>query len=143
MGETTLNEERNEAEKTELLLGINVFDQPAEASGAKAWGNLITNLLFMSPGSIPSDPEMGCDIGKYEFGFIDDVVEDIEEKIQNQVSTYLPDVPLESIEISNGSESGDPNILYIKIIFSIDDREDNIAVVAAEKVNSIINFVVV
>ena len=139
----TLNEERNECEKTELLFGINVFDQPAEASGTKAWGILITNLLFMTPGSIPSDPEMGCDIGQYEFGFIDDVVEDIEENIQHQVSTYLPDIPLESIEISNGSDTGDPHILYVKLLFSIDDSENNIAVVAAEKVNSIINFVVV
>lgn len=138
-----MDDGRNECEKSELVLGINVFDQPAETSGAKAWGNLITNLLFMSPGSIPSDPEMGCDIGQYEFGFIDDVVEDIEENIQNQVNTYLPDIPLESIEISNGAEAGDPNILYVKIVFSVDGSKDNIAVVAAEKVNSIINFVVV
>lgn len=138
-----MNEERNECEKAELVLGINVFDQPAEVSGTNAWGALVANLLFMVPGTIPSDPEMGCDLGQYEFSFIDDVKDDIEENIRNQLSTYLPDIPLEMIDISNGSASGDPNILYIKLIFDMEDSEENIAVVAAEKVNSIINFAVV
>lgn len=136
-------EERTECEKKEMLLSINAFDQPAEATGAKAWGNLITNLLFMVPGTIPSDPEMGCDIAKYEFAFIDDAKEELEEIIQEQISTYLPDIPLESLDIKNEPESQNPNILYITLTFSIEDPEDNILVVAAEKVNSIINFVIV
>lgn len=138
-----MTDERMECEKTELLLSINAFDQPAEASGAKAWGNLVTNLLFMSPGTIPSDPEMGCDVGQYEFSFIEDVREELEQIIQDQISTYLPDVPIESVEIKNGYDQGEPNVLYITLTFNIEDNEDNVAVVAAEKVNSLINFVVV
>lgn len=136
--------ERNESEKAELLLGINVFDQPAASSGAKAWGLLVANLLLMVPGTIVSDPEMGCDIGQYEFSFIDDVVDDIEENIRNQISTYLPDIPLETLTIENGANSGSPGVLYIKLTFTMNEpTADNVAVVAAEKVNSIINFVVV
>ena len=136
--------ERNESEKAELLLGINVFDQPAATSGAKARGNLVANLLLMVPGTIVSDPEMGCDIGQYEFSFIDDVVDDIEENIRKQISTYLPDIPLESLSIENGAATGNPDILYIKLSFTMNDMtKDNVAVVAMEKVNSIINFAVV
>lgn len=138
-----MTEERMECEKTELLLSINAFEQPAEASGATAWGNLVANLLFMTPGTIPSDPEMGCDIAQYEFSFIDEVQEELEEKIQNQISTYLPDIPIESVEIKNGYDQGEPNVLYITLTFTINDSENNVAVVAAEKVNNLINFVVV
>lgn len=136
-------EDKLECEKKEMLLSINSFDQPAEASGAKAWGNLITNLLFMVPGTIPSDPAMGCDIGQYEFGFIDDEMDEIRENIENQISMYLPDIPLESITLTNGADYGESNILYITMVFSMEDNEDNIAVVAAEKANTIINFAVV
>ena len=65
--------DRLEAEKTELVLGINSFNKPAEKSGVEAWCKLITNLLFMAKGTYPTDPDMGCDIGQYEFAFIDDI----------------------------------------------------------------------
>lgn len=136
-------DDRNECEKSELMLGINVFDQPGETSGAKAWGILVSNLLIMAPGTYPSDPEMGCDIGQYEFAFIDEVADEIEENLTNQLNTYLPDIPLESITIENGANSGDPGVIYIKLVFSMNEDDDNVVVAAMEKVNSIINFAVV
>lgn len=138
-----MTEEKQECEKSEMLLSINAFDQPTETTGPKAWANLIKNLLFMVPGSIPSDPEMGCDIGQYEFMFIDEVIDDVQENIEKQIYTYLPDIPLESVSVQNGKDYGSPNILYITLVFNIEDVEDNITVVAAEKINSIINFAIV
>lgn len=132
-----------ECEKKELLLGINAFDRPTETSGAKAWGNLVANLAFMTRGTMPSDPEMGCDIPKYEFRFIDDVKEEIEELLRDQISTYLPDIPLETVSVDTYTTDTGRVILLIKIIFNMEDNEDNVAVIAAEKSNSIINFTVV
>lgn len=132
-----------ECEKKELLLGINAFDQPTETSGAKAWGNLVANLAFMSPGTIPSDPQMGGDIPKYEFRFIDDSKDEIEQNLRDQISTYLPDIPLDTVYVDTYTTDSGRVILLIKIIFNMEDNEDNVAVIAAEKSNSIINFTVV
>lgn len=135
--------DRLECEKTELVLGVNVFNQPAEQSGAKAWGTLVANLAFMTPGAMPTDPEMGVDIQKYEFSFIEDVSSEIEEKMRSQISTYLPDIPLESVEVTKElTETGEP-ILLIKLIFDAASNEDQFVVIAAEKSNTIINFAVV
>lgn len=131
--------ERMESEKVELSFGLNAFNDPLEVSGAKAWANLISNLIFMSPGSMPSDPEMGIDIRQYEFMFIDDVKNDIEQNITDQVNTYFPDIPLESVTVNTDSTQTGRVILLIILSFLIDDVRD-IAVVAAEKANSIINF---
>lgn len=136
-------EERRESEKAELLFSINAFDQPAECSTAQAWGNLITNLMFMVPGTIPSDPEMGLDIAQYQFSYLEETIDTLEELIQEQVETYLPDIPLQSISLRSGEEEGSPNTLLITMTFEVDDPNDNIVVVAAQKSNSIINFAVV
>lgn len=122
-----------DADKIEPILALNAFNKPAEASGVTAWTKLITNLLFMEPGAYPTDPEMGCDIGKYEFGFLDDVLDEINENIANQVQTYLPDIPVTTINASKTySDTGKP-ILLIAIEFSV-ENDNEIAVVATEKV---------
>ena len=132
-----------DAEKKELSLSINSFNQPTEVVGAKAWANLVTNLLFMTKGSYPTDPEMGCELQKYEFSFIDEVSDEIQETISEQVRTYLPDIPLESVSVTKEYvQSGQP-ILLIVLEFSYADGEIDNAVVAAEKANNLINFEVV
>lgn len=130
-----------EAEKVEVVLGIDNFNKPAEATGAKAWGNLIAELVFMTPGTMPTDPEMGCDIQKYEFSFIDDVRDEIEQLITDQVHTYYPDIPFDSLSISHEVLENGNTVLLIQISFILEDYHE-IAVVAAEKTNSIINFAV-
>lgn len=134
--------DRLESEKTELVLGINSFNKPAEKSGPDAWCNLITTLLFMKKGTYPTDPDMGCEIQQYEFEFIDDVIDKIEESITEQCRKYLSDIPLESVTVTKDtSDSGKPIILIV-IEFTYDGRSD-VAVVAAEKTDNLINFDVV
>lgn len=86
-----------EASKKELLLGIDVFNKPAELIGKNAWSQLILNLLFLEPGTYPSMPEMGIGIKSYDYEYMDDVIIDLPSIIQNQVEIYLPDVPLTNV----------------------------------------------
>ena len=51
-----------EFEKAELKLEINAFDNPTRLNDLKAWSQLLLNLLFLRPGTYPSQPEMGIDI---------------------------------------------------------------------------------
>lgn len=134
--------ERSDYEKAELILGINSFNKPAEKSGPDAWGSLVSNLLFMKKGTYPTDPEMGCELQKYQFSFIDDVIEEIEEIITNQIRKYLPDIPFDSVIISKEtSDTGKP-ILLILLTF-ITSNNENTVVVAAEQTDNNINFEVV
>lgn len=134
--------ERSDYEKAELVLGINSFNKPAEKSGPNAWGSLVSNLLFMKKGTYPTDPEMGCELQKYQFSFIDDVIEEIEEIITNQIRKYLPDIPFDSVIISKEtSDTGKP-ILLILLTF-ITSNNENTVVVAAEQTDNNINFEVV
>ena len=135
--------ERSDYEKAELILGINSFNKPAEKSGPEAWGALVSNLLFMKKGTYPTDPDMGCEIQKYEFSFIDDVVDEIEELISDQIRRYLPDIPFDTVTISKEtSDTGKP-ILLILLSFTYNENTTDTVVVAAEKTNSNINFEVV
>lgn len=132
-----------DAEKKELSLSINSFDQPTELVGVDAWAKLVANLLFMKKGSYPTDPEMGCELQQYEFSVIDEVTDEIQELITEQVRTYLPDIPLDTVSVKKDYMQGGQPIMLIILEFSYNDGELDTAVVAAEKSNNLINFEVV
>lgn len=129
----------SESDKRELVLGVNCFDKPAEAIGVNAWAKLVTNLLFMKKGTYPSEPDMGIEIQKYEFSFIDDVKEELETEITEQVHTYLSSVPLSGINISSTTLESGKVVLLVVLEFSYNGNLDS-AVVAAENSANLINF---
>ena len=129
----------SESEKKELVLGINSFNKPAEAIDVNAWIKLVTNLLFMKKGTYPSEPEMGIEIQKYEFSFIDDVKEELEMEVTEQIHTYLPGIPLSGINISSTTLESGKIVLLVILEFSYNGNT-NSAVVAAENSANLINF---
>jgi hypothetical protein len=131
-----------ESSKIELQFGLNSFDTPAENSGIKAWVRLISQLCFIVPGSYQSVPAMGIGIQNYDFSMIDNIQDDLEDKITEQVRTYLPDIPFDSVEIRRLSDTY-PDVLLILFNFTYDDKIET-AVVAAQT-NSVngINFEIV
>lgn len=129
-----------EAQKKELLLGLNSFQQPAEVSGIAAWVKLITHLLFLRKGTYPSDPEMGIGIQTYDYAFIDDIARDLQEAITIQIRTYLPDIPFDSAVVDKTSTESGQVLLLVILNFVVNNGDLQTAVVAAESSNNIINF---
>ena len=127
-----------EANKKELGLGTNAFNKPVEYTGYKAWCQLILNLLFLRPGTYPSIPEMGIGIQDYDYEFLDDVKENIQSNIEGQIKTYLPNIPLDSIELQSVDYNG-RRILMI-VINLIDNGQTVTSVVASEITNKLIDF---
>jgi len=127
-----------ESSKKELILGLNSFNKPGEVIGKDAWIKLITYLMFMKKGSYPSCPTMGIGIQQYDYQFMDKVITDLQMDIQDQISTYLPDIPLESVSIDS-SEINGQMILLITLTFIDNGLTDN-AVVATIVAPNIINF---
>ena len=128
-----------ESEKSELTLSINSFDEPMEVKGSDAWAKLIANIIFMAPTTMPTDPEMGFDIHRYQFTFIDDKRTEIEQGIYDQVKTYYPDIPLDSVDVSTKTMSNGEPLLIIILSFT-SNGEETTSVIAAEKTKGVLNF---
>lgn len=127
-----------ESSKKELGLSINTFNKPTEYIGTTAWSQLIMNLLFLRPGTYPSIPNMGIGIQDYEFEFLDVTIEKLNTAINSQIQLYLPDIPLESVNVSSFVHEG-RTILYIAINL-YNNGAISTSVVASEVSTKIIDF---
>ena len=106
-----------ESSKTELRLALNSFEKPDELSDVSAWSQLLLNLIFLKPGTYPSIPGMGVGIENYQYDFLDDAIDQLTAAIVTQQQTYLPDIPLASVQISKVLHSGS-QILVIHMMFN-------------------------
>ena len=127
-----------EANKKELGLSTNVFNKATEYQGKTAWFQLILNLIFLRPGTYPSIPNMGVGLQDYEYEYIDDVKDNIRNKIEEQVNLFLPDVPLTSVEVTSVEYEGKTILL---IVISLEDKGQIVTgAVASEVTNHLIDF---
>ena len=127
-----------EANKKELGLSTNVFNKATEYQGKTAWFQLILNLIFLRPGTYPSIPNMGVGLQDYEYEYIDDVKDNIRNKIEEQVNMFLPDVPLASVEVTSVEYEGKTILL---IVISLEDNGQIVTgAVASEVTNHLIDF---
>lgn len=126
-----------ESNKKELEIALNSFNKPTEIKGKEAWIRLIIYLLYIKKGTYPSNPNIGIDIRRYEFEFIDKAIPLLQNEISDQTKWFLPDVPLVSVIVDSTRVRGD-TILLIILTFE-DNTPDNVAVIATSAYN-IIDF---
>lgn len=128
-----------EANKKELGLSTNVFNKQTEYQGKNAWFQLILNLIFLRPGTYPSIPNMGVGIQDYEYEYIDDVKDNIRNKIEEQIKLFLPDVPLASVDVNSVNYEGKTILL---IVISLNDNGQIVTGAVASEVtkNRLIDF---
>jgi len=127
-----------ESSKKELVLGVNVLNKPGERSGPAAWAQLILQLIFLRPGTYPSQPNMGVGIQDYDYEFVEVAVEKLNSIIPAQVAMYLADIPVDSIMVSSFEYQG-KQIMMIQINL-IDNGAVVSEVIAVEVKNKIIDF---
>lgn len=127
-----------ESSKKELSLGINVFNKPTELSGPNAWSQLILNLLFLRPGTYPSQPSMGIGIQDYDYEFLDAAISKLDTEINSQIRIYLPDIPLDGVSVQSTIYNG-KTILMIVIQLVVNGGIVT-SVVASEVSDKIIDF---
>lgn len=129
----------NDVYKKELSLSLNPFGRPREYSGKAAWAHLIMNLIMMEPGTYPSQPNMGVGLNRFSYQTIDTWASEVQSLINDQIKTYLPDIPLENIKlIDHTNEKG--NYVIFQITFSDEIGEDRCVAVATEQKNNEIHF---
>lgn len=127
-----------ESSKKELVLGVNVLNKPGERIGPTAWAQLILQLIFLKPGTYPSQPAMGVGIQDYDYEFVEVAVEKLNSVIPAQVAMYLSDIPVDGIIVSTFEYEG-RQIMMIQINL-IDNNAIVTQVIATEIKNKIIDF---
>lgn len=129
--------------KAELTLEINSFGKPLELSGIKAWTRNILRILFMEKGTMPSDPQMGCNITRELYHDIQSLKGTIRSQAESQIRQYLPDIPFLALEVYSEDElvpDGNPNIVYYMIAFQKSANEVKTVTVATKVTHKVIDF---
>ena len=99
----------------ELDFSLNGFNKQSVLRGVYAYARLIDRLLRKRKGTNPSDPDMGVDLDSYRFSDINLMVAgSLRNVILTQISTYIPNLPIQDINVSTMKYKND-YILYIKI----------------------------
>lgn len=129
-----------ESQKAELGFGMNAFNKPQEYSGTEAWAHLIVDLCMYDKGNFPSNPDIGVGIGRYDFSREEDRNK-LLAAIRDQVSRFLPDIPVQSISIDTGNGRAGSIILYLYVTFSTANGLETV-VVAAEKKRNFVKFAI-
>lgn len=128
-----------EPNKKELLLSTNVFNKPTELIGKDAWARLVLNLLFMRKGTFPSMPNMGVGIQDYQYEFLDTAISSLNFEIEDQINTYLPDLPVSSVNVTSTEVDGQ-TILILVINFTDKGTVDSTVVAAAVSGMRLVDF---
>lgn len=129
-----------ESQKYESVLGLDDFQEPVKLSGKQAWCELIQHLLFLKKGTYPSDPNMGVELQKYDYTFIDETIPKLQDEITDQIRTYYPDMPFQSATLfSKQHPTRHEKILIIVLQFN-DSLGTDTAVIASTKTASRIDF---
>ena len=97
----------------EYTTSIDKFNTPIKLEGQKAIGVLLTRLLLMEPGTDRLHPDMGVGIRRYRYGM--DIIDDIQNRIEDQIATYLNCFPSANINVEYTSKKS----LFVQI--TIDD----------------------
>ena len=84
--------ERAEYQKVEPTFEVNRFERPLELTQVEAWTRLVLRILFMEKGTMPSDPNMGCNITAETYQDIETLKGTIRKNLDKQVRSYLPDI---------------------------------------------------
>lgn len=79
------------------LASVNNFKEPTKVEGKAAIGIMIVQLFLMEPGSDPLHPDMGIGIKNYRYTM--DTLSKLENRINNQIETYIPDFQNSNINL--------------------------------------------
>jgi hypothetical protein len=97
----------------EYISSIDQYNKPTVLNGDASIGFRLMELIMMNPGDNPLHPEMGVGLRDYRYGI--NTLTDLEQRIYDQIDTYLPMYRIANINL----KLNDEKILSVEI--SIDD----------------------
>lgn len=130
-----------EYQKKEIGWGLNAFNRPVEYSGVDAWVKLFVQLLFMQPGTYPTAPGMGVGLQNYRYRFTDEVIVELQEKINSQCELYLSGIPISSVRVSTREYKGD-DVIVISAEMAVSDGDLQTVVVAVDTASKTLDYAI-
>lgn len=89
-----------EYNKQELCFDFSDFETQKSYEEEYALSRLLINLLLLIPGTYPNNPNMGVNIGKYEFELVTgQELAQIKDDIQTQINLYIPNSQVREIVV--------------------------------------------
>lgn len=81
----------------EYFLSIDNLSKPKVVTGQEAIAYLLIRLLLLNPGSDPLHPDMG--VGLEDFRFCVGREQELQERIKEQIRTYLTEFAFSEVKI--------------------------------------------
>lgn len=86
-------------------MSVNKFNQPLVHTEKDATALKLLRLLLLEPGTINCRPDMGVGlVSKYRFSIEDDL-DELSDRIKEQIKTYLPDSTLHNVILQLNDKS--------------------------------------
>ncbi len=106
----------------EYLISINKVNEPIIEKKQRAVALLLLRLILLDPGSDPLHPDMGVGIRKYRFTV--ETLDELKERVANQINTYLPDFAASNVDIEiNENHTCNVQITIGDTIYTYDSNE--------------------
>lgn len=106
----------------EYLCSVNRINEPIVEKEQRAIALLLLRLILLDPGSDPLHPDMGVGIRKYRFTV--ETLDELKERVYNQINTYLPDYSATDVNITiNEDHTCNIEITVDDVIYTYDSRE--------------------
>ena len=110
----------------ELDFSFDGLKRQKVLTGAQAWARLLDRLIRKRKGTNPSDPNMGIDLDSYRFADIDRLASgQLADAIRAQTSLYLPQIPIQTIDVSSVKIKGS-YVLFIRFTILASPEEINL-----------------
>ena len=100
----------------EVDYGLDNFGKPKVSSNPDSLATLIIHLLFLKPGQIPSQPNLGLNITQYLYDFSDSIdTASLRQSITNQAPYLLEYIDVYNMTVAIKDDDNGQGILYIII----------------------------
>ena len=120
----------------EYLMSVNKINEPIVESNQRAIALLLLRLILLDPGSDPLHPDMGVGIRKYRFSV--DTLEELRSRIDDQISTYLPDFLASEINIViNSDRTCNIEITINDTIYTYDSKNAPVPITLTDMIEGV------
>lgn len=104
------------SDEHEYTLSTDEFNKPRVLKSKDAIAQLLIHLILLEPGTYSNRPEMGVGlVSRYRYTNTNNII-NLQNDIQNQIETYLPEFIGVDVNVSFDEDSTD-NDLIIEIFF--------------------------
>ncbi len=127
-------------EYRDFSFNTSAYGRCEEYSGTNAVILAIKNIILSRPGNYPFTPNLGLDIGKYQFALLDEhTLSTIKTELLQQINTYIPTISALNVIVGKVEDNENAIGIYISAMDNGEQLETNFVVIQDHEVVSVFN----